>query len=100
MRGYLEPRATEHGLHARAVRNPPVGPVLRVIVLDEVQLGISRIVEMMRRPEVVILFQLRQDRTAALQGLDHQGVTGSVLVDEIECEQRMPQMIEDTEEQD
>src|SRR2546423_14053136 len=55
-----EAGAAQHGLYAGAVRNPPVGPVFRIFMLDEVQLGISNIVEMLRLPEVIILLQPRQ----------------------------------------
>jgi hypothetical protein len=36
---------TKHGLHARTIRNPPIGLVVRVAMLNEVHLGIGRLVK-------------------------------------------------------
>src|SRR5690606_27771039 len=47
-------RAPQHGLGTGAIGYPPIGPVIRVFMLDEMEFRIIRIVEMTRGPEIVI----------------------------------------------
>src|SRR5690348_9041782 len=94
MGGDLKPGAAEHRFHACAVGYPPVRPIVRVAPFDEVQLGISRFGKWLRRPEVVVFLQWLDHFAAALHGLDQQEIAGDVLVNEIECQERVSQMVE------
>src|SRR3954462_289268 len=55
VRGDSESGAAQHGLDAAAIRNPPVGRIVGVAVLDEVQLRIVVAIELVGGPEIVIL---------------------------------------------
>ena len=44
----------EHGFHGGAVGYPPVGGIARIVVLDEMQLGITRPIELGRGEERVV----------------------------------------------
>src|SRR4051795_4069873 len=46
-----EPGAAQHRLRAGAVGNPPVGRIVGVALLDEMQLGKGRRLEQLRLPE-------------------------------------------------
>ena len=62
-------------------------------MLDEVHLGIAGRVEVILVPEVVVGCDRRDIVRSALQGLEQHQVLGDVFVDQVEREQRMPQMI-------
>jgi hypothetical protein len=94
----LEPGAAEHGFHAGRVRGPPVGRIIRIAMLDEVHLRVARIVEMLRLPEGVVLLDGKHVLRPALHRLEHEHVPGHVLVDEIERQERMPQVVENAHE--
>jgi hypothetical protein len=79
----LKSGTPQHGLDAGAIRNPPVGRVAGVAMLDKVRYGIPRLVENFRFAER-IFFKLRGVGTAAQQRLENKGVVHNVLVEEIE----------------
>ncbi len=99
MVGDGEARAPEHGLSAGPVRNPPVRRVGRVAVLDEVEHRIAGLLEVRRLAEVVIRRRTADVRRAPQHGLKHERLTDSVFVQDVEREQRMPQVVQDAHEE-
>src|SRR4051812_33970522 len=94
-----EAGAAEHGHHAGLVRDPPVGGIAGVTAFDEVQLGIAGVVEDLRLGERVVVFESRPCRASPQHALEDQHVARHVFVDEIERQQRMPEVIEDAHEE-
>ena len=86
----------EHRLHAGAIWNPPVGLIMRVAVFNEMQLRIGRIVELCNGMEIVIRFHIHHLSATPLHALEDQKVLSNMLMDQIECEQRMAQMVENS----
>src|SRR3954447_7047739 len=95
----LEAGAAQHRLDAGAIGNPPVGPVVRVLVLDKMQDGVARALKLIRAPEVIVLLQRQMGGASPLHGLEDQDSAGHMLVDEIERKERMAQVVENAEEQ-
>ena len=85
---------------AGAVGHPPVRRVARVLLLDEVQPRERRVVEDVapRRTGSRARRSIALGRPAQHR-LEHEQVADHVLVQQIEREQRMPQVIEDAHEQ-
>jgi len=67
-------------------------------VLDEMHLRIARVVEMGRRPEVIIAFDRIHLIGSAEHGLEQQQVARDMFVDEVDRQQGMSQMIKHAHE--
>src|SRR5579871_463856 len=95
----LKPGAAQHGFQAGAVGNPPVRWIVAVPLLDEVQRRIARSRKDIGFAERIILFERLDIRAAAQQGLRHKEVPYHVLVQQIQRQQRMPEVVEDAQKQ-
>src|SRR5690242_21961122 len=94
----LETSAAQHRLDTCAIRNPPVGGIIRVALLDEIHRRVAGLVEDVALPERIIRLR-RLDFTApALHGLENQLVTHDMLVNQIKRKKRMPEMIKNAHE--
>ena len=94
-----EPGGAQHRLGAGAVGHPPVGPVVRILLLDEVQLGEAGFRRRCRSPRT------RNRPRASSTCLEPRCIDwnssmsrGDMLADEVEREQRMAQMVEHAHE--
>jgi hypothetical protein len=94
-----ETGAAQQGLRAGPVRRPPVGRIAGVAALDEMQSREARPVEYFDLREFVVFFEGFDLDAAPLHGLEHQKITGDVLVNQIQGQQGMAKVIEDAEEQ-
>src|SRR5947209_10344237 len=92
--------AAQHCLGTTSVRNPPIGRIVGVAMLDKMQLGEIIAFELVGCPEVVVLLDFPRAIAATQHGLKQQNVARDVLVDQIECQQRVPQVIENAHEND
>src|SRR4051794_28157056 len=95
-----EAGTAQHGFGTGAIRYPPIGRIVGIAVLDEMQPGIVWPVEWLDVPEIVILGDWARRRTASLHRLEDEHVSCDVLVDEVEGKQRMTQVIENAEKED
>ena len=96
----LKAGAAEQRFRASPIRDPPVGGVARVLLFNEVQTWETGPVKDLRFREGIVVRDRFHLVATALQGLKHQQIFGDVLVDQIECQQRMAEMIEYPHEQD
>jgi hypothetical protein len=71
-----------------------------IAMLDKVQLRICRAVEWGIRVEIVIAIHADNVSAAPLHTLEEQKIRCNVLVNQVEREERVPQMIEDTHKDD
>ena len=76
----LEACRAKHRFHASAIRHPPIRLVVRVAVLDEMQLWIGRFVELRNCVKVVILFYIHHLSATALHTLENDEVLGYMLM--------------------
>src|SRR5206468_10733904 len=81
--GDAESRRPKHRLGAGTVRHPPVGPVVGILLLDEVELGEARLEEDVGFRELVILIEREDMLRTPLHRLEQQQVAGDMLTDEI-----------------
>src|SRR5918993_1410206 len=81
-----EARAAQHGLEARSIRHPPVGGVVGISLLHEVQPRIVRGVEDRHFVERVIRGHVHDAAATAQHRLHHQQVTDDVIVQQVECQ--------------
>src|SRR5579883_3651650 len=94
----VEAGAAQQRLGAGPVGNPPIRLVMRVTPLDELESRESRLIENRLFPERVVLGEHRHLIGAPLHRLEDQEISGDMLVNEVEGEQRMAQMVEHAHE--
>src|SRR5436305_4148150 len=95
----LQPGAAQHGFRRGAVRDPPIRLIAGVFLLDEVHAWEARLGKNLAVPEVIVVFGAVDAIVAAQHRLEDELMPdlGGHLV---ECVQRIPQVIEDTHEED
>ena len=94
-----EAGTAQHGFRARAVGNPPVGRVVRVLVLDEVHHRVAWRVELLLLPELIVPRDLPRLGGAAQHRLEYEHVADDVLVENVQREERVAEVIEDAHEE-
>src|SRR5437867_2764701 len=95
----LETGAAQHGFRAGAVRDPPVGVIARIRMLNEKHPGKRGPIEDFAIGERVVLFERLDFEAAAKQGLKDHRVLDYVLLKQIQRQQGVPQVIENAHEQ-
>src|SRR4051812_1928587 len=89
---------SQHRFAARVIWHPPVRRIAGVAVLDEMQLRISRLIEVVAAPKVIVSRYVINLIGATLHRLKNQNVASHMLADKIERQQRVPQVIQHTHE--
>jgi hypothetical protein len=72
---------------------------VRVLALHEIHARVRGILELVRLPELVIAFERFHGRAPAQHRLEHEQVAHHAVVQDVQREQRMTQVVEDTHEQ-
>jgi|SRR5690242_13267329 len=91
--------AAQHSFGTSAVRYPPICWVLGIAAFDKVHLWETGFIEDGSLRERIIFGEFGHGATASQHGLKNQPVFRNMTANQIESKQRIPQVIEDTEEQ-
>src|SRR5689334_11862889 len=90
----------KHSLRASQVRYPPVRRIARIPLFNEMQAWKLSAVEDLRFSERVIVLKPFYIRAAAHERLENQHICSGPVVNQIQSQQRITKMIEDTHKQD
>src|SRR5689334_3799019 len=99
MRDDLKTRAAQHGAEAGPIRDPPVGAVARISMLDEMHPGVTGRVEDAALREGIVFLEVSKNVAASLHALNHEQVTHGVLVQKVEGEEGVAQVVENAHEE-
>src|SRR4051812_13636486 len=95
-----EAAAAQHRLDARAVRNPPVRRILRVLLLDEIHQRIAVALKHRVIPERIVVGDAGHVVAAALHALENHHVAHDRVVQDVESEERMAEVVQHAHEND
>jgi len=95
----VEAAGPQHGLRAGDVRRPPVGGIIRITVLDEMQLGIIVPEEDVPLAEGIVLRKRRRRVAAPRERMEDQQIARRIRAHEIEREHGIAQVVQHAHEQ-
>lgn len=95
-----EARASEHCFGRTAIGDEPVGRIARIPVLNKMQLRVVRALEHFPFFKVAITSEILRFAGAPLHALEQHLVPGCIFTDEVERQERVPQVVEHAHEYD